>query len=265
MLVKEGPSVRRRYADMMLSQLSAGYFVALQQYQKALEQRNALLKDAKRTDSMPSALLDAFEKAMAENAAIIIPMRQKMLGEAAAIAEAKYRAISGREGERFAMRYICCAPGEDPAGQVARRLKESRREDLFRGTTGFGVHREDIQLTLNGREMKLYASQGQIRTAALSMKLAQLALFTQETGDSPILLLDDVMSELDMTRRKRLLEEIGGLQTFVTCTDESDLDGCTDRRSYRVKLDENNDAILCETSEGTAILQEQEDEEPDFS
>lgn len=265
MLVKEGPSVRRRYADMMLSQLSAGYFVALQQYQKALEQRNALLKEAKRTDSMPTALLDAFEKAMAENAALIIPMRQKMLGEAAAIAEEKYRAISGREGECFAMRYACCAPGEDVADQVARRLKEARREDMFRGTTGFGVHREDIQLTLNGREMKLYASQGQIRTAALSMKLAQLELFNRETGDPPILLLDDVMSELDMTRRKRLLEEIGGLQTFVTCTDESDLDGCTDRRSYRVRLDENNEAVICETSEGTAVAQEQEDEEPDFS
>ncbi len=265
MLVKEGPAVRRRYADMMLSQLSAGYFVALQQYQKALEQRNALLKEAKRTDSMPAALLDAFEQAMAENAALIIPMRQKMLGEAAAIAEEKYRAISGREGECFAMRYACCASGEDVAAQVARRLKEARREDLFRGNTGFGVHREDIQLTLNGREMKLYASQGQIRTAALSMKLAQLELFTRKTGDPPILLLDDVMSELDMTRRKRLLEEIGGLQTFVTCTDESDLDGCTDRRSYRVKLDENNEAVICETSGGTAVAEQQEDEEPDFS
>lgn len=265
MLVKEGPAVRRRYADMMLSQLSAGYFVALQQYQKALEQRNALLKEAKRTDSMPAALLDAFEQAMAENAALIIPMRQKMLGEAATIAEEKYRAISGREGECFAMRYACCAPGEDVAAQVARRLKEARREDLFRGNTGFGVHREDILLTLNGREMKLYASQGQIRTAALSMKLAQLELFTRETGDPPILLLDDVMSELDMTRRKRLLEEIGGLQTFVTCTDESDLDGCTDRRSYRVKLDENNEAVICETSGGTAVAEQQEDDEPDFS
>ncbi len=265
MLVKEGPAVRRRYADMMLSQLSAGYFVALQQYQKALEQRNALLKEAKRTDSMPTALLDAFEKAMAEHAALIIPMRQKMLAEAAAIAEEKYRAISGREGECFAMRYACCAPGGDVAAQVARRLKEARREDLFRGTTGFGIHREDIQLTLNGREMKLYASQGQIRTAALSMKLAQLELFTRETGDPPILLLDDVMSELDMTRRKRLLEEIGGLQTFVTCTDESDLDGCTDKRSYRVRLDENNDATICETSEGTAVAEKREDEDPDFS
>ncbi len=265
MLVKEGPAVRRRYADMMLSQLSAGYFVALQQYQKALEQRNALLKEAKRTDSMPTALLDAFEQAMAEHAALIIPMRQKMLGEAAAIAEEKYRAISGRKGECFAMRYACCAPGGDVAAQVARRLKEARREDLFRGTTGFGIHREDIQLTLNGREMKLFASQGQIRTAALSMKLAQLELFTRETGDPPILLLDDVMSELDMTRRKRLLEEIGGLQTFETCTDESDLDGCTDKRTYRVKLDENNDAMICETSEGTAVAEKREDEDPDFS
>ena len=131
-------------------------------------------------------------------------------------------------------------------------------------TTTFGIHREDIALTLSGREMKLFASQGQIRTAALSMKLAQLEVFRQQTGEAPILLLDDVMSELDMTRRTRLLEEIDGVQTFVTCTDESDLEGCRERRSYQVRLTDDGWAHVRETTPG-AEVNRQEMEDPDFS
>lgn len=264
MLVKEGPSIRRRYADMMLSQLSPGYFTALQQYQKALEQRNAILREGKKTGVVSDALLDAFEQAMAEPCRVIIPLRRKVIGEVAEMAAETYRAISGREGERFSMRYECCAEVEALEETVLRRLRESRREDMFRGATGFGVHREDIALHLNGREMKLFASQGQIRTAALSMKLAQLNMFRKETGEAPVLLLDDVMSELDMTRRTRLLREISGTQTFVTCTDESDLNGCLERRSYRVSLTENALAQIAETSSGGSVSREQE-EEPDFT
>lgn len=109
---------------------------------------------------------------------------------------------------------------------IRAELKKSRQEDIRVGGAGCGIHREDIGLSLMGRSMKVFASQGQIRTAALAIKLAQLETFRAETGETPILLLDDVMSELDMTRRTRLLREIEGVQTFITCTDESDLDGC---------------------------------------
>ena len=254
MLVKEGPSIRRRYLDMMLSQLSTGYFTALQQYQKALDQRNALLREAKKGGRLDQAMMDAFEEAMAAQAAVIVPMRRKMVERTAQAAQEKYASISGRPHEKFAMRYACCVPeGADALAFTRDALRKSRQEDMFRGGTGFGVHREDIALTLNEREMKVFASQGQIRTAALSMKLAQLQVFRQETGEPPILLLDDVMSELDMTRRTRLLEEISGLQTFITCTDESDLEGCRERRSYRVSMNADGSACVQENSEGTAV------------
>ena len=254
MLVKEGPSIRRRYLDMMLSQLSTAYFTALQQYQKALDQRNALLREAKKGGRADQAMLDAFEEAMAQQAAVIVPMRRRMVARTADSAEARYASISGRPHEPFRMRYQCSVPDEADVLVFTRdALKRSRQEDMFRGGTGFGVHREDIALTLNDREMKAFASQGQIRTAALSMKLAQLAVFRDETGEAPILLLDDVMSELDMTRRTRLLEEISGLQTFITCTDESDLDGCRERRSYQVSMDAEGFAHVRENSAGDAV------------
>ncbi len=254
MLVKEGPSIRRRYLDMMLSQLSTGYFTALQQYQKALDQRNALLREAKKGGRLDQAMLDAFEDAMAVQCGTIIPLRRRMVERTARVAEEKYAAISGRPQEKFAMRYACCVPDEANVPNFVRDvLKKGRQEDVFRGGTGFGVHREDIALTLNGRDMKVFASQGQIRTAALSMKLAQLAVFRIETGEAPVLLLDDVMSELDMTRRTHLLNEIAGVQTFITCTDESDLDGCRERRSYQVHMDADGFAHVRENSSGEAL------------
>lgn len=267
MLVKEGPAIRRRFVDMMLSQLSPAYFVALQQYQKALDQRNAILREAKKSGVLNGGMLDAFELAMAQPCETIIPMRRRMIDETARLAAEKYASISGRPGEVFVMKYASCLTGEGRiAEQVSERLKKIRQEDLFRGTTSFGIHREDVALTLADREMKLFASQGQIRTAALSMKLAQLEVFRRESGEAPILLLDDVMSELDMTRRTHLLNEISGVQTFVTCTDESDLDGCTDRRTYRVNMDEEHLGRIRETQQGEQVeIPQPMMDDPDFT
>ncbi len=257
MLVKEGPAIRRRYLDMMLSQLSTAYFTALQQYQKALDQRNALLREAKKGARLDGAMMDAFEEAMAAQCAVVIPLRRRMVAHTAFVAGEKYAGISGRENENFRMEYEGCVPeGEDIAAYAIRALKLGRQEEVFRGSTSFGIHREDILLTLKGREMKVFASQGQIRTAALSMKLAQLEVFRGETGEAPILLLDDVMSELDMTRRTRLLEEISGVQTFITCTDESDLEGCRERRSYQVWMDAAGLGHVKEASAGTAVAED---------
>ncbi len=262
MLVKEGPAIRRRYLDMMLSQLSTAYFTALQQYQKALDQRNALLREVKKGARMDSAMLDAFEAAMAAQCAVIIPLRRKIVSRTAFIAGVKYESISGRKNEEFRMSYECYVPEDaDVEAYAVRALREGRQEDVLRGSTGFGVHREDVALTLKGRDMKVFASQGQIRTAALSMKLAQLELFRGETGEAPILLLDDVMSELDMTRRTRLLEEISGVQTFITCTDESDLEGCRQRRSYKVWMDAEANGRVQETSAGSRVDEDAPDED----
>ena len=266
MLVKDGPSVRRRFLDMMLSQLSPQYFLALQQYQKAMEQRNALLREAKKGARLDRAMIEAFENGMAAPGEKIIIERRRMLATISECAARKYGQISGRPGEQFTMAYSCCLDGEnDLAQRIYEGLNSSRQEDIYRGTTGFGVHREDIDLSLMGREMKLFASQGQIRTAALSIKLAQLEVFRSITGEAPVLLLDDVMSELDMNRRTRLIDEISGVQTFITCTDASDIDGSLERRSYQVRMTSAATGDVRELSEGEAYEQYEEDEDPDFT
>lgn len=264
MLVKDGPALRRRFLDMMLSQMSTAYFLALQQYQKALDQRNALLRDARKTGRMNIALMDAFEQGMADHSEMIVRQRKRIIDQLARVAGDKYGAISGREQELFALNYRACLPDSTDFVTKAREiLAKTRQEDMLRGTTSFGVHREDMDLLLMGRDMKLFASQGQIRTAVLSMKLAQMEIFQQESGEEPVLLLDDVMSELDMTRRKRLLQEISHVQTFVTCTDESDLDGCGEKRTYLVSMDTDGLAAVKEKNAGETV-RKAEEEEPNF-
>lgn len=254
-IVREGPAFRRRMLDMMLSQLSTAYFSALQQYQKALEQRGALLKEVRRGAKLDVSMVEAFETAMAVPCGVIVPMRRKLVDQLARVASGKYAAISGRLDEGFQMTYRPCVEGEEVVEAVQVGLSRTRNEDIRLGGAGCGVHREDIVLTLMGRDMKVFASQGQVRTAALSIKLAQLEVFRQISGETPILLLDDVMSELDMNRRVRLLSEISGVQTFITCTDESDLEGCRERRSYRVTMDAQGVGHVQEESTGGAIQQ----------
>ena len=115
------------------------------------------------------------------------------------------------------------------------RLHSARGDDLRRMTTSVGIHRDDIGIAIDGKDARLFASQGQQRSAVLSLKLAQLELAMQERGEAPVLMLDDVMSELDPSRRRQLIERIDRVQTFVTCTDLSDLAGARQGAVYRVE------------------------------
>ena len=142
-------------------------------------------------------------------------------------------------------------------------MAENREDDIRTGVTSVGPHRDDLNLSLNRKNMKVFASQGQIRTAALSLKLAQMKVLRQVGGETPVLLLDDVMSELDKNRRRRLVSEISDYQTFITCTDESDLELDGDYRVYRVSA-EDGIAYINETNAGEAVLLA-EPAEPDFS
>ena len=204
---------------------------------------------------------------LAKSADVIIPLRKKMIEKANEISGQTYNEISGREQEVFQLRYICCLKNdENIENQFFMNLRKNRDEDIFRGTTTFGIHREDIQTLLNGKDMKLFASQGQIRTAALSMKLAQIDLFHDLTGEDPILLLDDVMSELDMGRRMRLIQKISKVQTFITCTDESDIQLSERPQSYFVKLNQDNLGTIEEIYKSVNNQTEESVEitEPDF-
>ncbi|MBQ8536377.1 MAG: DNA replication/repair protein RecF [Clostridia bacterium] len=238
-LVKEGPALRRRFLDMQISQAQPAYFYDLQRYMQALNQRNILLRQMKGDQSAPEkAMLPVWEEQLARYGLNIIRRRRLFMDEMAPMAREKYAAISGREGEVFDVFYKSCLVKENVDWMMAS-YEKTRLEDIRRGTTSLGPHREDMILTLSGRDMKTFASQGQIRTAALALKLSELTLLTQWSGEAPALLLDDVMSELDARRRSLLLEHIKGVQTFVTCTDESDLAGAQAQQKVKVTLDEN--------------------------
>ena len=268
LMIKEGPGIRRKYIDMMISQVHPVYFMELQKYQKNLDQRNAILRESRKNGSVPQELMETFDEQLAKSAAVIIPLRRMMIEKTNEIAAQTYNEISGREGEVFQLRYVCCLKNDDHLeSQYLSTLRKNRDDDVFRGATSFGIHREDIQTLLNEKEMKLFASQGQIRTAALSMKLAHIDLFHDITGEDPVLLLDDVMSELDMGRRKRLMSKISQVQTFITCTDESDIQLSERPQSYFVSLNSEN---LGHVEERYRVINKQSPEsieitDPDFS
>ena len=263
-MIRGGPSLRRRFLDMMISQLSRPYFIALQQYNSAMNQRNAILKDSRVTQRQPDPMIEDFENAMVTAAVQIMDNRSRFIDQLAASSLDTYHRISGKEEESFQLSYRCGFKNSDNPGESLRKsLRENREEDRRLGFTSSGPHRDDIYMALNRKDLKLFASQGQVRTAALSIKLSQLEVLTKDGGDRPVLLLDDVMSELDQTRRMNLLREIEDTQTFITCSDETDLADFRDCRAYSVSS-ESGSAKIRETNHGSftssLILTE-----PDFS
>ena len=263
-LIREGPSQRRRYLDMMISQVNRSYFIALQQYRTGLEQRNALLKQIRPAAAQAADILESFERAMAAPAAVIVRERKKVIGMLSSLAEETYRNISGRDSEVFQVSYHSAFRDcENVEEEFLNLQRQNRGEDLRLGVTSSGPHRDDLNLFLNRKNMKIYASQGQIRTGALSLKLSQMKALRTISGEYPVLLLDDVMSELDKERRTRLVREISDYQTFITCTDESDLELEESKRIYHVSAPEGK-ALLEETSRGEK-MQPPVLKEPDFT
>ena len=236
-LIKEGPSLRRRYLDMMISQINRGYFIALQQYRTGMDQRNAVIRNLRTNGTGNLSILSAFEETMAEPAAVIIRERRKIISLLSEIAADTYQRISDTS-EIFRITYHSSVKEEnDIAETLCRLFRENREDDIRMGFTSVGPHRDDLVLTLNKNQMKQFASQGQIRTAALSMKLSQMKILRDLSGEEPVLLLDDVMSELDRKRRACLIGEISSFQTFITCTDRDDVDCDKVDRVWKVSAD----------------------------
>lgn len=227
-LIKDSPAERRRFMDMALSQIRPAYYYALQRYQRALRQRNELLR-AGALDS-----LEIWDEQLALCGAEVMRRRREYLESLSAFAIQTHRDISS-DREALAVRY---APnitrGESPE-DLLRDLFEARSADLKRLTTTVGPHRDDILLRVGGKELRAFGSQGQQRTAALSLRLAELRMVQDATGEAPILLLDDVMSELDPDRRRQLLLHLRGIQALITCTDLEDLAGAEVGQAQRVK------------------------------
>ena len=221
--VKDGPAERRRFIDMELSQIRPAYYYALQRYAHALMQRNRLLRDIPLNPALRDTLED-WDAQLARHGADIMTMRAAFVREVSEAAHENHLEISGGR-EDLTVRYAPSldAGGEDPARALLAALAVAREVDIRRGATAVGPHRDDLVLALSGMDARVYGSQGQQRTAALSLKLAELDIMRRALGEAPALMLDDVISELDPKRRRHLLRRLEGVQTIVTCTDLSDL------------------------------------------
>ena len=174
--------------------------------------------------------IESWDEQLASAGAQIMAAREEYIR---ALSDAAARMHTDIAGERETLR-VAYAPSV-PDGDIALALQRSRAADERRMTTGFGPHRDDVRFEVDGRELRLFGSQGQQRTAALSARLAELSVIREEMGEAPALLLDDVMSELDPARRRRLLANLEGIQTIVTCTDISDIAGSRAGMALRVE------------------------------
>jgi DNA replication and repair protein RecF len=222
-IIKQGPAERRRFIDITLSQLRPSYFYDLQQYAKILFQRNSLLKRITVQRSLEDTL-EVWNKHLVKTGSRIMKVRRKFIGDLCGFASARHDKLTNNE-EKLILEYSpsfeisnTCSD-EEIEKKFFGTLEKNKDNEIRRGTTIVGPHRDDIDIILNGESTKVYGSQGQQRTSVLSMKLAEIDLMKEESGDFPVLLLDDVLSELDDRRKEFLLESISGLQTFITCTD----------------------------------------------
>ena len=218
-MIKEAPQERRRFTDLSLSQESKPYYVALSKYNHLLMQRNKLIKTTDFAEFSQTAFI--WETQMADAAADIILKRKVFIEKISKIADGYHKQIAG-ENEDITLVYEPCVDGTDKEeikAELLKKWEESHEKDYEIGYTTVGVHREDFSIKSKGIDLRKFGSQGQQRTAALVIKLAEIEYYFNESGEKPILLLDDVLSELDEKRRTALLEATKGTQTLITCTE----------------------------------------------
>ncbi|HEY0492122.1 MAG TPA: DNA replication/repair protein RecF [Candidatus Dormibacteraeota bacterium] len=227
-LVKGPGEGRRRFLNTLLSQIDQSHAKELTRYGHLLDQRNALLRAVRDGRQAPGDL-QFWTDSLAESGAAIMVERQRRLLELQPVAAAFHRELTD-DRERLDLRYrpsgvrIGEAPVELVAEQLRAAMQDARDEEVARGQTAVGPQRDDVEVWLDEHEARLFASQGQQRTAVLSLKLAELHYLAEVTGEQPVLLLDDVMSELDPARRERLLAALQpGPQALITAADLNDL------------------------------------------
>ncbi len=221
-LIKESPEDRRKFMDISLSQMNRRYFYALQKYKKILSQRNRLLKEG--DEETVRETLPVWDEQLAAHAAVIVAERNEFLKVLSPLAADAHSYITDGK-ETLAVSASGRYEGDEKSlkSQIIADLNDSRERSMALGYTTVGPHRDDIKIKINGEDVRVYGSQGQQRTAALSLKLAELEVFRLRFGEYPVLLLDDALSELDAQRRARVIGRIKQLQTIITLTDRDEV------------------------------------------
>lgn len=221
-MVKDGPLERRKFVDNALCQIKSNYRLVLKEYNRALAQRNMLLKDAVKNPSLFD-MLYIWDKNLAIYGAKIIYQRQKYIQTLLPYAQEVFGGLSGGR-ENIDLILNCEFDCSDMTVEEIQKklmfaLENNRSSDIMNRITTIGPHRDDIEILINGKSARKYASQGQQRSCVLALKLAEASLLREMTQDEPLALLDDVMSELDISRQDYILNHIKDWQVFITCCD----------------------------------------------
>ena len=236
-MIKDGPLERRRFVDGALCQLKSGYKNLLKDYNRALVQRNNLLRDLYSNPEMES-MLYIWNTNLAHIGAKIVYQRLRYIEAIMPFVKEIYSGISSG-AEEIDIKYLgavqeICETDEIEKNIISA-LDENKVQDMQNKTTSVGAHRDDIDILINGNSARKFGSQGQQRSCVLALKLAEAALLEQMTGEKPIALLDDVMSELDEKRQDYILNRIKGLQVFVTCCDKEQILRLKDGKTIHIE------------------------------
>lgn len=227
-LIKDGPKNRRKFIDIAISQIKPNYYSYILQYEKALNQRNALLKDLYSNKNLKD-LIDVWDLQLAKLGTIISIFRKDYILKLEKISKKIYNGLS-KEKESFNIKYISTifdnfneidTYSDENINIYYEKLKSSLETDIKKGFTSKGIHRDDLDIFVNDISAKIYGSQGQQRSCVLALKLSESNLLKMVTNENPIILLDDVMSELDITRQDYILNHVSDFQVFITCCDIS--------------------------------------------
>ncbi len=239
-LIKDGAAARRRLMDMAISQLRPGYARLLADFNKYYENKSRILRDYREDPSMLDTL-DEFSRGLAVTGARMIRYRSSFAHRLAEKAAPIHREFSGT-GEELNIEYKTVSTVTDPTASVEQIFAEiwehqlaHRAAELASGSCLTGAHKDELEISINGASARAYASQGQTRTAALSIKLAEREIYLDETGEYPVLLLDDVLSELDELRQEFVLNRIGEGQTLITCCENEKIASRTGGKVIMVK------------------------------
>ena len=234
-MIRGAASLRRRMLDAAITQLRPGYGARIAEYRRLQENKTRILRDWREKPSLLDTL-DVFSDGMCMCSAKIIRYRASFARRLAETARSVQSEFS-RGTEDLTLTYTTVSAVEDPAAAereiyeaVSERQRQLRGAEIESGLCLVGAHKDDLLITINGADARSYASQGQTRTAALSLKLAEREIFLAETGETPVLLLDDVLSELDSARQEFVLNRIGGGQTLVSCCEAASVERMTGGR-----------------------------------